>query len=127
MLEGHDGWVETVSFGDIELHLLTDIDSIKLDAATHIDPTGPIQSWSQSKAQEARQCGYSLSPDKSWITGNGHKTLSLPSEYRPSVSAIWRSVPPSTMVRVAIGCGSGRVIVIGFSEPPHGFPPSHHQ
>ncbi|KAH7176181.1 WD40-repeat-containing domain protein, partial [Dactylonectria macrodidyma] len=120
-LENHG---DPVSFDTTGLYLLTDIGTIKLDAVTHIDAKGSIQS--QSQAQQTRQCGYGLSPDKSWITYNGHKALWLPSEYRPLVSATC-SVPPSTVARVTIGCSSGRVIVIGFSEPPPSLPSSYHE
>ncbi|KAH7118307.1 WD40-repeat-containing domain protein, partial [Dactylonectria macrodidyma] len=107
-LKGHSDWVSSVAFSPDGKFLLTDMGSIKLDALNHID------------AREARHCGYGLSPNKSWITWNVHKALWLPSEYRPSASAIWCSVPPSTVARVAIGCRSGRLIVIGFSGPPPG-------
>ncbi|KAM6504757.1 hypothetical protein FSOLCH5_015252 [Fusarium solani] len=116
--------VYSVSSDTTGLYLFTDIGSIKLDAVTPINTKGPIQSQSQSQTQEAQRCGYGLSPDKSWITWNGHKALWLPPEYRPSISLVWRSVPPSTVARVAIGCSSGRVIVIGFSGPPPGLPSS---
>ncbi|KAH6975782.1 WD40 protein [Ilyonectria destructans] len=112
-LKGHGGAVETGSFNTTGRYLFTDIGSTKLDAVTHIDAKGPSQS--QCQAQEARRCG------PPWISyWYGHKALWLPSEYRPLVSTIWRSEPPSTVARVAIGCGSGRVIVIGFSGPPPG-------
>lgn len=123
-LEGHSDAGETVSFDTTGLYLFTDTGPIKLDGVTNIDATGPIQSRCQSQTQEAQRRGYGLSPDKSWITWNGHKALWLPSEYRPSVSAMWRSVPPSAVARVAIGCSSGRVIVISFSGPPPGLPSS---
>ncbi|EXA29668.1 hypothetical protein FOVG_18859 [Fusarium oxysporum f. sp. pisi HDV247] len=114
---------QSVSFDTTGLYLFTDVSAIKLDAIAHISAKGLTQS--QAQAQEARQCGYDLSPDKSWITWNGHKALWLPPEYRPSVSAIWCSVPPSTVVRIAIGCSSRRVIIISFSKPPPVLLPSY--
>lgn len=53
--------------------------------------------------------GYSLSSDSTWITYRGESILWLPPEYRPTSSAI------SGMV-LAIGCSSGRVWTVVFSE-----------
>ena len=53
--------------------------------------------------------GLGFSNDNSWITWDGQNILWLPSAYRPVVSAI-------TQQKVAIGCGSGRVLLIGFSD-----------
>ncbi|PWI65088.1 hypothetical protein PCL_07387 [Purpureocillium lilacinum] len=121
-LEGR--WVRSLAFDITGLYLLTDIGSIKLDDVTQVRPTGPIQSRFQARPQRMQWCGYGLSPDKSWITWNGHNALWLPPECRPSSSATWCSAAPSLMARVAIGCPSGRVIVIGFSGPPPGLPSS---
>jgi WD40 repeat protein len=51
---------------------------------------------------------YGLNSDQAWITYNGQNVLWLPSEYRPSCSAVM----PNTIV---IGCPSGRVLTINFS------------
>ncbi|KAL7796140.1 hypothetical protein V8C37DRAFT_23337 [Trichoderma ceciliae] len=52
--------------------------------------------------------GYGFSRDRCWITWNGNNLLWLPVEYRPSCSAVSKST-------VAVGCHSGRVLVIAFS------------
>lgn len=73
--------VYSVSFDTTGLYLSTNSGScIQVDALYPIDAKGPIQ----SQLQKDRQCGYSLNPDKSWITWNGHKVLWLLPEYRPS-------------------------------------------
>jgi len=56
----------------------------------------------------AKQDGYSLSLDRSWITRNGQNVLWLPPEYRAQCSAVLGRT-------VCIGCRSGRVLFFGFS------------
>ena len=56
----------------------------------------------------AHRCrGYGLSSDGIWITCNSENLVWLPSEYRPSSSAVTAST-------IAIGCASGRVLVFNF-------------
>ncbi|KFY96114.1 hypothetical protein V498_02885 [Pseudogymnoascus sp. VKM F-4517 (FW-2822)] len=66
-----------------------------------------LPSSSHSHQSPARPA-YSVLADKSWITWKGHKVLWIPWEYRPTC----------LMVRdytVALGCASGRVLLLGFS------------
>jgi hypothetical protein len=49
-----------------------------------------------------------LNRGKDWIAYDGKKVLWLPPEYRPSCSVVLG-------LTVAIGCPSGRVIVVCFS------------
>ena len=64
---------------------------------------------SVASVQEWQCCGYGLSSDRSWITWQGRHVLYLPIEYRPlSVAVLGYSM--------ALGCSSGRVLVIGFSR-----------
>lgn len=65
--------VYSVLFDTTGLCLATYIGCIKVDAVPLIDAKDPIQ----SQPHEAQQYGYSLSPNKSWITGNGHTVLWL--------------------------------------------------
>jgi hypothetical protein len=53
--------------------------------------------------------GYGLNSDGTWITYRGENLLWLPPEYRPMSSAI-------SGTAVAIGCYSGRVWTVVFSE-----------
>ncbi|KAL6900437.1 hypothetical protein GGI43DRAFT_383913 [Trichoderma evansii] len=53
--------------------------------------------------------GYGLSSDNTWITYRGENLLWLPPEYRPSCSAISERA-------VSIGCSSGRVLMLTFSD-----------
>ena len=76
-----------------------------------------------------RCLGYSLNPEGTWVTSKGQNILWLPSEYRPSpycMDSIHVYNREGKTVRdhpvavrentVAIGCASGRVVIIQFSE-----------
>jgi WD40 repeat protein len=52
--------------------------------------------------QNPRYQGVGLSPNKEWITCNSENVIWLPSEYRPSCSAVSGST-------IGIGVGSGKV------------------
>src|SRR5206468_867064 len=90
-----------IMLGQSSSLLETESESGDTDAAAAIIATG-------AKAPEESQYSYGLSSDGSWIAWHGRNVLWLPSEYRPSCSAV--SEPT-----VAIGCPSGRVLVIHFS------------
>ncbi len=64
--------------------------------------------------QHVNRSGIGLSEDNEWVTWNSHKvlTLWLPRIYRPVNSDI-------TAGTLAIGCASGRVLLLVFS-PSHG-------
>jgi WD40 repeat protein len=53
--------------------------------------------------------GYGLSSNRAWIMYQGENLLWLPSEYRPSSSAISGTV-------VSIGCSSGRILLFTFAD-----------
>jgi WD40 repeat protein len=57
--------------------------------------------------QKPRGQGCGLSSDGIWIMFNSENLLWLPSEYRPTMSAVRAST-------VAIGCASGRVLIFNF-------------
>ncbi|KAI7769614.1 hypothetical protein LZL87_003104 [Fusarium oxysporum] len=61
--------------------------------------------------------GFGINHDMTWITAggpDGRKFLWLPPDFRPNVSAT--SIEPSESV-IAIGCLSGRVIIMSFRRP----------
>jgi hypothetical protein len=86
-LEGHGDWVWSVVFSH---------DSQQL------------ASGSADETQEWQLSGYGYSSDVSWITWNQENVLWLPTECRFGNVAVSGST-------VAIGCRSGRVLVIQFS------------
>ncbi|KAH8878733.1 hypothetical protein GQ53DRAFT_673583, partial [Thozetella sp. PMI_491] len=53
--------------------------------------------------------GCGLNRDKTWVTQRGLNLIWLPSEYRPNVSA-------TSGDNIAIGCRSGRVLLLGFLQ-----------
>ncbi|ORX95667.1 hypothetical protein BCR34DRAFT_498329, partial [Clohesyomyces aquaticus] len=116
----------TVSFDVACSHLLTELGSIKLTASANFDNEEPfdaqagseVGSESREAAMLYRGCGLSL--DNSWITWNGNNALWLPPEYRPYCLDVSSSgsppIAPPTVTMITIGCRSGRVFLIGFSE-----------
>jgi hypothetical protein len=58
--------------------------------------------------KEPRQDSYGFDPGEFWLKSNDENLLWLPPEFKPSCSAVSGSV-------AAIGCHSGRVLVISFS------------
>jgi WD40 repeat protein len=116
----------SVSFDIASSHLLTEHGSIKLAVPADFDNEGSFEAQTGSEVgPESREavmlcCGCGLSLDNSWITWNGNNALWLPPDYRPYCldvsSSGSSSVAPLTATMIAIGCPSGRVFVIGFSE-----------
>ncbi|UKZ53250.1 hypothetical protein TrVGV298_007042 [Trichoderma virens] len=134
--------IRTISFDDIASYLYTEIGPIKLgvehrteaqsmvaqvlspdsDLAQDQDQRRPIA----NDTQKAKHYGWGISTDKGWITWNGHNILWLPPEYQPSTSAVWPYASPSTSpqvpltdVAIALGTGSGRVVVFRMSGGPY--------
>jgi WD40 repeat protein len=82
-------------------YLHTEIGAIAIDAsASNMTPcvTNP---------QNPRYQGGALSPDGAWITYNSENWVWLPSEYRPSCSAVSGKT-------IGIGVGSGKVWICNF-------------
>ncbi|KAJ5531439.1 hypothetical protein N7527_004832 [Penicillium freii] len=75
-----------------------------------LGPNGLVTSTAHSTLPE--QYGYGLNDECSWINYNGVNILWLPVEYRPASPSLF-AISATT---VAIGCSSGRVIFLAFSE-----------
>ncbi|KAF1957426.1 hypothetical protein CC80DRAFT_592694 [Byssothecium circinans] len=116
-----------VSFDIAGSRILTELGSIKLGilmdpdhegALSEAQPAAEAESGDRDTVLFCNGCGLSL--DNSWITWNGDNALWLPPDYRPYCldisSFASSSVAPSTATNIAIGCPSGRVFTIGFSE-----------
>lgn len=95
--EGHQ--IDKMSFTSDGLHLVTNIGTIRLPDGDH------------------NVCfdGYGFNGDYSWITWNGNNLIWLPVEYRP-----YFSCSAANKAALAVGCVSGRVWIMKFSEYPHG-------
>jgi WD40 repeat protein len=87
----------SISFDITSSCLHTDIGIIAIDASSTSNMT-----LSVTHPQNSRYQGVALSSDGAWITYNSEKLVWLPSEYRPSSSAVIGKT-------IGIGVGSGRV------------------
>ncbi|KAH6714405.1 WD40-repeat-containing domain protein, partial [Leptodontidium sp. MPI-SDFR-AT-0119] len=109
-LEGHTSSVKAVAFSHDGKRLASgskdetvriwDVDTGALQIMLEIDASLSTLSFSPDGS-------YCVHPDKSWITWNGDEVLWIPSEYRPVCSMVRNQT-------VAIGCASGRVLLIEF-------------
>ncbi|KAH7113127.1 WD40-repeat-containing domain protein, partial [Dactylonectria estremocensis] len=143
-IKGHDGWVTSVVFsadgqrlasssydktikiwdassgaclqtldvGRVITHLLfdqmtnsrlsTDIGVLNLDLSS-----ANAAQLTEASLLDCSHYGYGVSTDGMWIVKDGKRLIWLPPEYRVSESAVAGST-------VAIGCRSGRVLVMQF-------------
>ncbi|KIM99418.1 hypothetical protein OIDMADRAFT_56552 [Oidiodendron maius Zn] len=89
-----------ISFDTTGSYLHTEIGAINIEAASA--STIPLDATSSQNLQ----CqGWGLSLDGAWITYNSTNRVWLPSEYRPSCSAVLGTT-------IGIGVGSGKVLFI---------------
>ena len=104
-LEGHGNPVHSVAFWS---------------STVAFSPDSELQTPHLNQDQGAK-CfgyGYDLSSDGSWIKWNEYNVLWLPPNLRPHPFGTFSFTLPSTTstaVTFALGCDSGRVILIGFS------------
>lgn len=117
--------IPNISFDPHDTYLLPQGGSILLEPWDLVDQSDLSTSSapeSCAAAQEPRHYGNGLRSNRLWITQHGHNVLWLPSECRPSCSAVaeWS---------IAVGCSSGRVLIIRFSpdikscqQTTHGVP-----
>lgn len=118
-------WVfplDIISFRASSSHLITNIGYIGLGHSSYPFTSTPAlggsfqtpQAETQSLMLGAHCDGYSLTPESSvgqWISWNGSPALWLPPDYQPLCSAVSR-------MKVVVGCGSGRVVILRFSGAP---------
>ena len=91
-----------ISFDATDQCLHTEIGALTLDALSASSVASSAVRYRRPPCQ-----GYGLSSDGRWITCNSKNLIWLPSEYRPSSSAVTAST-------IAIGCASGRVLIFNF-------------
>ncbi|KAK3946807.1 hypothetical protein QBC32DRAFT_387713 [Pseudoneurospora amorphoporcata] len=89
-----------ISFDPTNRYLRTNVGRIKIATKT---------TESQVVLDNLESHGYGLGPDRSWITCNGQNVLWLPPNYRPSSCNLQGQM-------ISIGCVSGLVWFIGFSQ-----------
>jgi len=118
-LEGHVYSATPITFDPTGSYLFTDRGPVTLDqslSVRHIarrSRDAPMIGDNVSIPDgvglpEPQWCSYGLSSDRAWIAWRGKNLLWLPSEYRPGRFAI-------SGATMGIGCGNGRIVVIGFS------------
>ncbi|KAI9769750.1 MAG: hypothetical protein M1839_003596 [Geoglossum umbratile] len=91
-----------ISIDTTGLYLHTEIGTIAINASTSsITP-------SVTDPQSSQYKGWGLSSDGVWITYDSENLVWLPSEYRPSCSAVSGNI-------IGIGVGSGRVWICNFN------------
>jgi hypothetical protein len=86
-----------------DVRLLTDLGVLHLDMPMSI----AMRSTDQAHLRHPNFHGYGISADGVWITESEQRVLRLPVECRGVASAV-------ADTRVALGCRSGRVLIIGF-------------
>jgi WD40 repeat protein len=91
-----------ISFDTTGSSLHTEIGTFAIDASSASN-TIP----SATDLQKPRYQGWALNPDGAWITYNSENEVWLPSEYRPSCSAVSRKT-------IGTGVGSGKVWIYHF-------------
>ena len=100
------------------LQVITDVGAIVVNtpALAGSSPAGPpkgappdLPTVLPSRPMAGHRTGYGFSGDRCWVTWHGTDLLWLPAECRPVCSAVAAS-------GVAIGCPTGRVVVLGFSS-----------
>jgi hypothetical protein len=92
----------SISFDTTGSCLHTEIGTIAVDASSASNMTPSVMD-----PQNPRYQGGALSSDGAWITYNSENVVWLPSEYRPSCSAVSRKT-------IGIGGGSGKVWICHF-------------
>ncbi|KAH8912125.1 WD40 repeat-like protein [Coniochaeta sp. PMI_546] len=96
--------VRNLEFGYDNTRLHTDIGTIDLDLVRNI-PASELRDHPVLQPCSPR---YSICEENTWITWKDERILWLPPEYRPGECAIVNTT-------IAIGCVSGRVLILSFS------------
>ncbi|KAM6476127.1 hypothetical protein HDV62DRAFT_384573 [Trichoderma sp. SZMC 28011] len=99
----HDSWPGGVIAFDAtdDSHLITDSGVLKISASI-------IKTPPEVLSADIGFHHYSINFDETWIMKDNKPLIWLPPEYRPNVSAVFGPT-------VAIGCMSGRVLIMRFS------------
>src|SRR5437764_983698 len=92
----------SISFDTTSSCLHTDIGTIAVDASSASNMAPSV-----TDPQNPRYQGGALSSDGAWITYNSENLVWLPSEYRPSCSAVSGKT-------IGVGVGSGKVWICNF-------------
>lgn len=91
-----------------QTRLLTNLGLLNLDLLPAFHDPEPVQGAAQSQAQRIYHSGYGISMDGQCVLRGEDKLLFLPAEYRSAAIDVSGST-------IAIGCQSGRVILMSFN------------
>ncbi|KAL8371663.1 hypothetical protein RB595_001454 [Gaeumannomyces hyphopodioides] len=108
--------VNVVAFDAAKPQLTTDVGVVLLDEAS------PAAGEAGSARRGLHLQGYGVDASSGWVTWGSEKVLWLPPAYRPDSTAVILPGPgASTPSAIALGCRSGRVVVLSFpTGPPPG-------
>jgi WD40 repeat protein len=96
--------LSVISFNTTSSHLRTETGAIAIGTSSD-----SVMTQSITDSQNPRYQGWALSSDGAWITYNSENQVWLPSEYRPSCSAVSGNT-------IGMGDGSGRIWICNFVE-----------
>ncbi|PWI64590.1 hypothetical protein PCL_09520 [Purpureocillium lilacinum] len=105
-----------ISFDATGLYLITSYGCIGLNLDGTVVDQDPLRL--QPLLRQDQPVMYGVHPDCSWITWGGQNIICLPPECKNGAAAVWHAAVPSTTSKLAIGCRSGRVILVCFSDAP---------
>jgi WD40 repeat protein len=108
-----------MAFDAGSFRLLTDV-GLFLDG-THEAPAARAGTETESGGRGIRRQGYGVDANSGWVMWNSQKVLWLPPAYRPDSTAVLLAEPTAlTPSTIALGCRSGRVVVLRFPtrRPP---------
>ncbi|KAJ5987082.1 hypothetical protein N7451_011447, partial [Penicillium sp. IBT 35674x] len=112
------GGCEWLQFDEVHSNILhTNVGAVDLQPCA---PSGASSRAIPGGLVSPRRVGYGLKHDGCWITFAGQDLLWLPPEYRPTRPFL-KAISGTTL---AIGCDSGRVLILTFSENNPLFPVS---
>ncbi len=81
------------------------------------DMTGPASGTGGNEGRwEPRREGYGIDADRGWITKDSERVLLLPLDHRPRCVAVVPAGPNLAVGAIAMGCHSGRVVSLRFSD-----------
>ncbi|KAM0346961.1 hypothetical protein ACHAP4_011568 [Fusarium culmorum] len=113
-------FTNVLSFTDDDSVLVTSAGCFSLGfwniSTSHSSESEPKLCSTEVQGEVDARLGFRINHDNTWITvggSDGRQVLWLPPDFRPSASATLTQ--PSGSV-VVIGCGSGRVVIMGFGQ-----------
>ncbi|KAJ5808099.1 hypothetical protein N7474_009368 [Penicillium riverlandense] len=89
------------------------------DGAFNLESSVSVTTFPGISLPLPQQFGYGFTDDRTWVTYQGKNLLWLPPDYRPSSGDAFAARPfswPMSEANLAIGCSSGRVLILRLPE-----------